>query len=191
MTSLCIKRNFRNFSNNQKLLLSIPTDGKVSAAGNDSLVTGMVSDVELYNTRAKSHVTEEAVGYATTHALAYAPLHCSPSSAGWKELGNCVIRDILRDMLSEAGFGRGKEAWKLGVGLPPAGWPAGIEEEDPKNNVQPAEAGIGLDIDNEEGLDEHLDGFVVIVVDVVEPNRKKKSTGSVDLKGNLYLPTMF
>ena len=60
-------------------------------------------------------MTEEAVGYATTLALAYAPLPCSPSSAGWKELGNCVIRDILRDMLSEAGFGRGKEAWKLGV----------------------------------------------------------------------------
>ena len=58
-----------------------------------------------------------------------------------------------------------------------------IEEEDPKNNVQPAEAGIGLDIDNEEDLDEHLDGLVVVVVvvvvDVVEPNRKKKSTGSM------------
>ena len=67
-----------------------------------------------------------------------------------------------------------------------------IEEEDPKNNVQPAEAGIGLDIDNEEDLDKHLDGLVVVVVvDVVEPNRKKKSTSSVDLKGNLYLPTMF
>ena len=42
-------------------------------------------------------------------------------------------------------------------------------------------------------LDEHLEGLVVVVVvvDVVEPNSKKKSTGSVDLKGNLYLPTMF
>ena len=72
-------------------------------------------------------MTEGAAGYATANALAYAPLLCCPSSAGWKELGNCVIRDILRDMLSEAGFGRGKEAWKLGVGLPPVGWPAGIE----------------------------------------------------------------
>ena len=37
--------------------------------------------------------------------------------------------------------------------------------------------GIGLDIDNEEDLDELL----VVVVDVVEPNNKKKSSGSVDL----------
>ena len=42
-------------------------------------------------------------------------------------------------------------------------------------------------------LDEHLEGLVVVVVvvDVVEPYSKKKCTGSVDLKGNLYLPTMF
>ena len=39
--------------------------------------------------------------------------------------------------------------------------------------------GIGLDIDNEEDLVELL---VVVDVDVVEPNNKKKSTGSVDLK---------
>ena len=39
-----------------------------------------------------------------------------------------------------------------------------IEEEDPKNNVQPAEAGIGLDIDNEEDLDEHLAGLVVVLL---------------------------
>ena len=38
--------------------------------------------------------------------------------------------------------------------------------------------GIGLHIDNEEDLDELL----VVVVDVVEPNNKKKSSGSVDLK---------
>ena len=35
-----------------------------------------------------------------------------------------------------------------------------------------------MDIDNEEYLDELL----VVVVDVVEPNNKKKSSGSVDLK---------
>ena len=40
--------------------------------------------------------------------------------------------------------------------------------------------GIGLDIDNEEDLDEHLDE--VLVVDVVEPSKKNKSSGSVDLK---------
>ena len=40
--------------------------------------------------------------------------------------------------------------------------------------------GIGLDIDNEENLDEHLDEL--LVVDVVEPNNKKKSSGSVDLR---------
>ena len=38
--------------------------------------------------------------------------------------------------------------------------------------------GIGLDIDNEEDLDELL----VVVVDVVEPNNKKKSSASVDLR---------
>ena len=42
-----------------------------------------------------------------------------PLHAGWKELGTCLIRGILRDMLSEAGFGKGKKARKLGVGLPP------------------------------------------------------------------------
>ena len=40
--------------------------------------------------------------------------------------------------------------------------------------------GIGLDIDNEEDLDELL-----VVVHVVEPNNKRKSTGSVDLKRKL------
>ena len=42
--------------------------------------------------------------------------------------------------------------------------------------MQHDEAGIGLDIDNEEDLDEHLDELlvgVVVVVDVVEPNSKK------------------
>ena len=34
--------------------------------------------------------------------------------------------------------------------------------------------GIGLDIDNEEDLDE--------VVDVVEPSKKNQSSGSIDLK---------
>ena len=48
-------------------------------------------------------------------------------SAGWKELGTSVIRGILIDMLSTAGFGSGKEARKLGVGLPLVGWPTGIE----------------------------------------------------------------
>ena len=50
-----------NDRNTQHILLSIPADGKVSAAGSDSLVTGMVSDVELYKIVKdciKSHVTE-------------------------------------------------------------------------------------------------------------------------------------
>ena len=40
--------------------------------------------------------------------------------------------------------------------------------------------GNGLDIDNEENLDEHLDEL--LVVDVVEPNNKKKSSVSVYLR---------
>ena len=43
--------------------------------------------------------------------------------------------------------------------------------------------GIGLDIDNEENHDEHLDEL--LVVDVVEPNNKKKSSGSVNLERKL------
>ena len=73
-----------NAIDSQHILLSISADGKVSAAGSDSLVTGMVSDIELYNKLKdciKNHVSWEAVGYATTHTLAYAPLPCSPSSA--------------------------------------------------------------------------------------------------------------
>ena len=50
-----------------------------------------------------------------------------------------------------------------------------IEEEDPENKVQPDEADIGLDIDNEEHFDELL----------VEPNKKMKSTASVNLKRKL------
>ena len=50
--------------------------------------------------------------------------------------------------------------------------PGNIEEEDPENNVQHDEAGIGLDIDNEEDLDEHLDELLVGVVNHVQPNNK-------------------
>ena len=42
--------------------------------------------------------------------------------------------------------------------------------------------GIGLDIDNEEDHDEHLDEVLDVVVDVVEPSKKNKCSGSVDLK---------
>ena len=80
------------------------SDGKVHAAGSDNLVTGMVSDIELYRKAKaciKSHATEESDGYATTHAhaLAYPHLPCSPSSAGWKQLWNHTVRGILKDML--------------------------------------------------------------------------------------------
>ena len=54
-----------NDRDTQHILLSIPADGKVSAAGSDSLVTGMVSDVELYKKvkdYIKCHVTDEAAG---------------------------------------------------------------------------------------------------------------------------------
>ena len=40
--------------------------------------------------------------------------------------------------------------------------------------------GIGLDIDNEEDPHEGLDE--VLVVDVLEPSKKNKYSGSVDLK---------
>ena len=41
--------------------------------------------------------------------------------------------------------------------------------------MQPDEADTGLDIDNEEDID-------ALLVDVVEPNKKMKSTTSVNLK---------
>ena len=111
-------------------MLSVSAEGKVHAAGTDNLVTGLVGDVDLYNkikSCIKSHVTEEAVGYATTHALVYAPLPCSPSSAEWKEQGTASIRGILRDMLVSVGYGRGKGDKKLGIGPAPVGWPANID----------------------------------------------------------------
>ena len=67
------------------------------------------------------------MGYATTHALTYAPLPCSQSSAGWKELGTCVVRGILRDTLSARGFYRRKEDRKIGLGPPPVGCDIDIE----------------------------------------------------------------
>ena len=89
-------------------------------------MTGLVSDVQLYK-KVKaclgSHVaeTEESVRFATTHALAYAPLPCSPSSAKWKKLGSATIRGILRDMLDCAGYCRSKGEKKLGEGAAPMG----------------------------------------------------------------------
>ena len=105
------------------------SDEKVHAAGSDNLVTGMVSDVELYRKAKaciKSHATEESDGYATTHAhaLAYPHLPCSPSSTGWKQLGTHTVRGILKDMLVCAGYGRGKGRRSLVLALPPVGWPA-------------------------------------------------------------------
>ena len=89
----------------QHIVLSVSSDGKVHAAGSDNLVTGLVSDVELYRKAKaciKSHATEESDGYATTHTH----LPCSPSSAGWKQLGTHTVRGILKDMLVCAGYGR-------------------------------------------------------------------------------------
>ena len=49
----------------QHIVLSVSSDGKVHAAGSDNLVTGMVSDVELYRkikANIKSHLNEESDG---------------------------------------------------------------------------------------------------------------------------------
>ena len=94
------------------------SDGKVHAAGSNNL--GLVSDVELYRKAKaciKSHATEESDGVATTHALAYSHLPCSPSSAGWKQLGIHTVRAV-RGILTvicwsvlDMGGKRGDEAW--------------------------------------------------------------------------------
>ena len=100
------------------------------ASGTDNLVTGLIGDEELFSkikTCIISKVTEQPVGYATTHELAYAPLPCSPFSADWKEQGNGIIRGVLSAMLVTAGYGKGKGDRKLGVGPAPVGWPAGID----------------------------------------------------------------
>ena len=67
----------------------------------------------------------EAVGYITTHAIAYSRLPYSPFSLKWKELTNPVIRRILREMFSCVGYRRGEK--KLGEGVPPMDWPADID----------------------------------------------------------------
>ena len=92
----------------------------------DTLVTGMVSDVELYRKAKaciKSHTTEESDGYATTHAhaLAYPHLPCSPSSAGWKQLGTHAVKRILKDEYAGlCWIWEGKGEKKLGVGPAPS-----------------------------------------------------------------------
>ena len=116
-------------SDTQHLVLSVTADGQVHASGTDNLVTGIIEDAELFSKIKdciRSKVTEQFVGYATTHELAYAPLPCSPLSAEWKEQGNGDIRGVLSAMLVTAGFGRGKGDRKLGVGPAPLGWPAGV-----------------------------------------------------------------
>ena len=60
----------------QHILLSVSAVVRIHASGTDKLLTGLVSDVELYkNVKAclGSHVAEaeETVGYATTYAMAY------------------------------------------------------------------------------------------------------------------------
>ena len=193
----------------QHIVLSVFSEGKIHAAGSDNLVTGLVSDIELYRkikACIKSHVTEEAVGYATTHALAYTPLPCSPSSAGWKQLGTATVRGILRDMLVCAGYGRGKGAKKLGVGPAPVGWPAqadwpnfkgstrsGLKVDEvtgiiismfqaagfsPETHVKPAAP--ATDMDEDSGTEETIEDYVV---DVLQPsNGDKRKTCSGGLK---------
>jgi hypothetical protein len=114
----------------QHVVLSVYAEGRVHASGTDDLVTGLIGDEELFSkvkTCIRSKVTEQPVGYATTHELAYAPLPCSPFSADWKEQGNGIIRGVLSAMLVTAGYGRGKGDRKLGVGPAPVGWPTGID----------------------------------------------------------------
>ena len=94
----------------QHILLSVTADGKVFSAGTDNMVTAILGDTELYKKIKpcmKNNPTTENVGYANTHQLAYKPLPCSPSSPAWEAMGNNVIRGILRNMLSTAGYGRG------------------------------------------------------------------------------------
>ena len=113
----------------QHILLHVTADGKVFAAGTDNMVTAIVGDAELYNkikACMKNNLTTENVGYANTHQLAYKPLPCSPSSPAWEAMGNNMIRGILRNMLSTAGYGRAGHESKLGVGPAPFGWPVDI-----------------------------------------------------------------
>ena len=84
---------------------SLNKDGKDVASGTGRLVTGLVEDAELFEKfkvciQSNMAGEGEAVGYVTTHAIAYSPLPCSPFSLKWKELKNPVIRKILREMLS-------------------------------------------------------------------------------------------
>ena len=116
----------------QHILLSVSADGRIHASGTNKLVTGLVSDVDLYK-KVKACLgsnvaeAEENVGYATTYSLAYTPLPCSVSSAEWKKLGSAAIRGILRNMLDCAGYGRSKGDKKLGEGAAPVGRPANID----------------------------------------------------------------
>ena len=198
----------------QHILLSVSSEGKVHAAGSDNLVTGLVSDVELYKkikACVKNNVMtddSESAGYATTHALAYPALPCSPSSAEWKQLGTAAVRGILRDMLVCAGYGRGKGEKKLGVGPAPVGWPAQADWPNfkgstrsglkitavteiiismlqaagfsPETHVKPEDQ--ASDVDGDSGPDETVQEYDVDVVQPSEGGRKGTCSGGLKRK---------
>ena len=88
-------------TDNQHIVLTNTTDGRVYAAGTDNLLNGVVGNVELFSKLKecmKDNLTADSVGYANTYQLAYDPLPCSPFSAEWKMLG--LGNDVIRDRAS-------------------------------------------------------------------------------------------
>jgi hypothetical protein len=84
-------------STTQHILLSVSADGRVLASGTDKLVTGLVSEVQLYKK------VKVCLGSRVAEA---------EESVG---------------MLDCAGYGRSKGEKKLGEGAAPVGWPANID----------------------------------------------------------------
>lgn len=108
--------------NVQHILVVLKPDGTLALSGSDNIVHAIIADVELYNkfqTIVNSSRRQDGSKVDHVEVLTYPMLPCSPYSSKFK--GSLMIRKVLDNMVSAAGYG--KYGKKLGQGEAPLGWP--------------------------------------------------------------------
>ena len=108
--------------NVQHILVIVKSDRSITINGSNNTVQAVLQNANLYaslqDTIANSRV-EEGERLEPIKVYSYSPLPVSPYSPEWK--GSGMIRKVLDDMVTTAGYG--KYGRKLGQGLAPLGWP--------------------------------------------------------------------
>ena len=110
----------------QHLIILLTPDGRLQVNGSSNFVEAVEDNKELFDRLKavlKDYVKTEGL-VTPVQLLSYPYLPCSPFSPDWK--GSGMIRKILSNMLSSIGYGHGGKVKKLGVGVPPLGWPENI-----------------------------------------------------------------